>query len=695
MKKICCLIFLVSFCFASQHEHYPLRLDISAFYHNRDDFFGEIDLLLPFIEAENKLLFGNIRGINYAKQKFEGNFGLGFRFIHHDWIYGLYTFYDCKKSDFSKFFSQITFGIEAKTSRFTFGSNGYLPVGKKQKRVNEFDHITLIDGTLNFKNILFVQGAEVALYGFDAEVGYELISGLRVFAGGFYFHRKTALTLTGPMGRIEFWIDANKDSRLSFFDKIQLEGGLSYDRVRKSRFYGGVRFSWLLGKSRKTFPKGLKRRMLDYVRRDYNVITESNSKKTPTLLTKSNGSPVNISIVTNKTEFDNALLANADVIAVQGSVVAATTIALANSNLYVTGGQYTFNEDMSIVLSTGGDFDGADDLFLLTGNNYTFRDLIFTTPNNKYAFTNSSQLGQVTFESNTFTSPTLLFVGKNQNSFNVSLSNNMINVPIIEKSLVTFRVEDNAQISIPLVYNNSFSSSQELINETPMLFFEALSENATINVGSIRNNQFTSSNQTTLLMPLAILNRRTAGPATTQLIRVEEIVGNTFDFSAASISPNATSLLIYVRNADFVGGSTQTIQVGKMNSNQMKLTNQTEARGFYFDNIGGGANAPLTTDIKELLHNQIEYNIADNIGIFVNNVQAQGGHFKIGEGGGFFGNKFTTLGLMTNNIELVNPTTETSATIEIVINRGTDSLSVANHDATVATSGKGIEIKER
>ena len=693
MKKVSFLILLLSCVFAEKTTHYPLRLDLAAFYHNRDDFFGEVDLLLPFVQSEDKLFFGNIRGVDFARAKWEGNFGLGFRFIHRDWLYGLFTFYDRKKTNHAKFFNQITFGVEAKTERFTFDANGYLPVGKKTKRVAAFDQVELVEGLNNFKNILFVQGAEVALYGFDAEIGYEILRGMALFGGGFYFHRKTAPTLTGPMGRIELWIDTTKAFRISLFDKIKFEGGFTYDQVRKTRFYTGIRLTWLLGESKRRLPQGLKRRMVEYIRRDYNVITEDNSKQSKTLLTKQNGAPVNIRIVNSKLDFDIAVAENADVVAVQGNIAAPTTITLTNSNLYVTGGKYIFNGDMSIQLSTGGSFTGSDTLFVLAGKNYTFRDLTFSTPNDKYVFTNSSQAGNVLIESNTFSSPAIHFTGKSKSNFDIEVISNTFTVPLLEKTTVLFDMDPNSQITIPLVYNNTFTSNASTSDQNAMLEFETVKPDTFVNVGSVKQNTFNAPAQISNFSALAFGSGEDA-TAGSSIIQVEEVVDNQFSFNAEAPLSNIT--LLEFANALILNlPSTSTINVGKVNNNHFQMQNYISSNAILIANVGGAATKPFTINIKELLHNNIEYNTDSSNGITIVNEATSNATITIGKDGGFFGNKFITPDITTNNIRIQNASIDTKTLTEIIINRRNDNLSDANHDATVLKDGDNIVIKAR
>ena len=102
-----------------ERVYYPTRFSLGGFYHNRDHLFGEADLLLPLIQSEDFLFFGNLRGLDFEKSKVEMNLGLGVRFIFQETLFGIYSFYDRKKSEHNNFFNQITAGLEAKTKRFT------------------------------------------------------------------------------------------------------------------------------------------------------------------------------------------------------------------------------------------------------------------------------------------------------------------------------------------------------------------------------------------------------------------------------------------------------------------------------------------------------------------------------------------------------------------------------------------------
>ena len=75
---------------------------------------------------------------------------------------------------------------------------------KKSLSNPALDEVELRDGVNDFKNIFFKFGKEVALWGFDAEVGYNVWRGLSLFAGGFYFHRDNVETLGGPFFRLYY-----------------------------------------------------------------------------------------------------------------------------------------------------------------------------------------------------------------------------------------------------------------------------------------------------------------------------------------------------------------------------------------------------------------------------------------------------------------------------------------------------------
>ncbi|NGX30896.1 MAG: Invasin [Chlamydiae bacterium] len=199
-----------------QSEYLP-RLSVGGFYHNHDHLFGELDVFLPFIQTDDFLLFGNLRGLDFKGSQGEINLGLGVRVLCQHWLFGIYSYYDRKRSEHRKLFNQITAGIEAKTRRFTFDANAYIPFGKTRIREKEFDKVELRDGDNNFKNIWYVRGQEVALWGLDGEIGYNFWKWFSLFAGGFYFDRKGVPSLAGPMGRIEANVDTYKTKNIFYF----------------------------------------------------------------------------------------------------------------------------------------------------------------------------------------------------------------------------------------------------------------------------------------------------------------------------------------------------------------------------------------------------------------------------------------------------------------------------------------------
>ena len=120
---------------------YGTRLTSGPFYQYQqktpsksyNSFFYEVDLFLPVLQSEHSLFFVNLRLLDFEGKPIEGNFGLGIRHIfrNYDMLLGFYSFYDRKRTRLKNFFNQITLGLEAKTNRFTFDTNWYIPFGKK------------------------------------------------------------------------------------------------------------------------------------------------------------------------------------------------------------------------------------------------------------------------------------------------------------------------------------------------------------------------------------------------------------------------------------------------------------------------------------------------------------------------------------------------------------------------------------
>ncbi len=253
-----------------------------------DKTFGELEFIVPLAQSKNTLLFLDARGLVDSRENLEGSIGAGICHIVNDrFIIGAYGFYDHRRTANDSNFDQATFGAELMSEKWDLRFN-YYSAFDETRRLSSID--TTVGQTTSFEGsdlflsgnslfanvtqvdtVLTTQTSERANDGWDAEVGYEIFSGIRAFAGYFNFN-DNQVGLKGPKGRLE-WNVADDISALKGAN-ITLTGEFSDDDTRGSLFSGGIRLSIPFGKSKTTSTRhGLNKRMTEWVRRSADVIT--------------------------------------------------------------------------------------------------------------------------------------------------------------------------------------------------------------------------------------------------------------------------------------------------------------------------------------------------------------------------------------------------------------------------------------
>ncbi len=374
----------VSNSLADQSEPYGMRFDLGGMYQSRGQSYNSIDAFMPMWQDSDTVWFTDLRGVNRIGPALEGNAGTGVRWMNdkQSVLYGLYAFYDYKRTQEHNSFSQITVGSEIKTQNWSYILNGYAPIGATEK-----DQI--VNGSLGlakngaYENIIYDDNEEVAMYGVDAEVGYNIpkTDGLTMYAGGYYFTAPNTKVFGGPRTTAEYRLTNSDGSRIwHMFDAVTFELGAQYDNYRRFAWFGGMRLSFGVSDSNRKLT-GLAQRMVEYVHRDPDVVTEDKVVD-DVALKNPDGSAVNIMDVYNNSELQQALDdPNTDVIAVQGNIAGAGGLVLGN-NKYLTGGGYAFYSEgsvHSINLSSGGSITAANNMrtLLSVTDGGIIRDLTF------------------------------------------------------------------------------------------------------------------------------------------------------------------------------------------------------------------------------------------------------------------------------------------------------------------------------
>lgn len=309
------------------------------------------DLFVPLWQSDlTDLVFTDLRINDRTGTPFEGNIHLGYRHLIPDreQIFGIYGAFDRKRTRFSNYFNQLTFGAEYWIKNWFIGGNFYQPIGKDTKQLGEsltgaaVDTDSLVWITKNLKN-------EKAMSGADAEVGYEFKKGLVGYVGGYYFGATKTATICGPRARLTYDWSLNNGRRiLGIFDKVGLETGVQHDKPRGVTWYlsANVRIGWLFDK--KSVLDGISRHMIDPVRRDIDVVSNDVSDQKKAAITDINGKQLKIKHVTDDNMLLEALnIADIDIVDVGYNVTGTLSEKLntnANTNkIIVIDGQLDIN----------------------------------------------------------------------------------------------------------------------------------------------------------------------------------------------------------------------------------------------------------------------------------------------------------------------------------------------------------------
>lgn len=276
-------------------------IEFGGFYGSNDSSRAEGVLWVPFSQSASSVLFGEVRGKLFEDDMREGNFALGYRqMMANGWNLGVWGGYDIRESQFGTTFHQIAGGVEALSDRWDFRANAYLPVDDSENLItttalstssevelsgNQIGMVTTVTSTITTLE-------ELALWGFDAEIGTKLFSTpddlpgtrheLRLYAGAYHFdHSDLAHSVTGPRVRAEWRMDEVIDRWGG--SRLTLEAEYSHDDLRDDRVELGARLRLPFGSAAGTHTMSSRalsvqeRRMADGIERDTDIVTSANA----------------------------------------------------------------------------------------------------------------------------------------------------------------------------------------------------------------------------------------------------------------------------------------------------------------------------------------------------------------------------------------------------------------------------------
>lgn len=193
---------------------------------------GMLDLFVPLFGGMDRLLFTDARVLFSSgdSEVRQGSLGLGYRFLPGGgWTFGINGYYDFIESDLGNQFNRLGFGIEALSTDWELRANAYLPFGDTEAAVAAYNAALIEHGRLIYR-----AGGELAMRGFDAEVGYRLpvfaaddLSQLKAFVGGYWYDGDAVESAPGVSARVELsraglpWLGNGS--------RFTLVAGVSYD----------------------------------------------------------------------------------------------------------------------------------------------------------------------------------------------------------------------------------------------------------------------------------------------------------------------------------------------------------------------------------------------------------------------------------------------------------------------------------
>ncbi|MBT5389329.1 MAG: hypothetical protein HOL16_01285, partial [Alphaproteobacteria bacterium] len=194
---------------------------------------GQVGFVSPLAQNDRSMLFTDFRYMHDSTSNAEGNFGLAYRIILNDWVYGGYGFFDHRNSSFGNTFNELAFGFEALSTTWEYRINTYVPLSNKKLINSSIETKDEIVGNEIYIKTINSETFDIPLGGFDFELGYQILKGLRLYGAVYHFAAKQAPSVTGSRVRITYDITEN----------FSLEGQAQYDRNRKETFFAGVRFT--------------------------------------------------------------------------------------------------------------------------------------------------------------------------------------------------------------------------------------------------------------------------------------------------------------------------------------------------------------------------------------------------------------------------------------------------------------------
>jgi len=230
----------------------------------RDDSIVPVELF-PYLQMENRILFGDIRGFISTAGKVGGNLGVGYRFLGagEKMLFGFNGFYDADNST-GRTFQQMSVGWEARIEQAGIFGNVYMPVGTRDKLISQSVYNERFDGN----NILFDVRSRFgeALSGLDLN--------FQAYLPGDFMKEHQVLATAGW-----YHFEGSKSAKTINGFKLQLQANIvpaigTLTSVTRDQTYGtnfNIGIFWRFG-TRELPGTSLHGQLRRFVDRNYNVI---------------------------------------------------------------------------------------------------------------------------------------------------------------------------------------------------------------------------------------------------------------------------------------------------------------------------------------------------------------------------------------------------------------------------------------
>jgi hypothetical protein len=258
----------------------PYKVDIAGFAGNNRNFI-QTGAFLPIIQNEHGLLFSDIRAMRhlpnfkkknksiYSEDTYEFNFGLGYRYvIDQDLVVGGVAYYDIRKAKLKNaLLSQATLNMHVLSPTWQSNLNIYIPVGKNS--ITKSSHTFTNNAKIVNNDVFFKYKdqkiTEKALKGVDFRVSTIIpnIDSLRVGPVAYYFQGNKSVAGGG--------LEIN----WTYNDSINIESSITYDKLRKTNFIAGVRFTFPSVPAQKI--NSIDKLLSTKVERDIDLVTGNNT----------------------------------------------------------------------------------------------------------------------------------------------------------------------------------------------------------------------------------------------------------------------------------------------------------------------------------------------------------------------------------------------------------------------------------